>query len=908
MADIQIILSRDVYLDSLVTPVTMADPLFAGDASAQRIRFRCFQRHGNPAPLDLSGTTITAHFIRPDEGDVVITGVGGSEWSYVDLPQACYVYRGVFKLLIRAVSDDVTTSILYLTGRIEKATTDTIIDPGHIIPSLEELLAQIDACEEATDAANTAAASATAAAASGVRTDTDAQGLTATQQANARTNIAAASALEHADLQTAFDTVAGADIPWEIGTTGNGQKWDSGATTANTLVDTTKYVDVQGFQVLRYLAFASNSASTLIGMAFFTGKTVGSYLSGVQGYSGNDSGRMLEQVALVPEGAKYARFTVRKDCETFFIKGYRSIEAYMADAKDQVLEILSGGTESTPLTGGTWELGAVSESGIDTTSTTQAHSAPISIEDFDQLNVDLTATDLSYWVTVYKYDGTNYSKTEFKNVWIKRGGASFEDKTVQYVIVVRNNAGTDITVADAQAAVAITGMKTTPDVFTSARTAAKGETLETVVPVTWSATSIDSSAGYANSNKNISTLPISILDHDALRVELVDDAYRYAVYSYDGTTFANASGGWSTAPTDYADKALRYAVRVQRADNANIDPAAYADACAAVAIKRVIYGADAVKGYGYDRSYADITHSLSFERKAISASGITDSTVSLLAKLPNAGSVEVRLNRPVGKFSVWKVTGGTPASMTDGWTYYQYRYTGEPDAEYYVAVATPTDAEIPLTSFNIVSVFTYTDVGVQLSRATSLGGKSIAVFGDSIVQGRMCKNGNSVNMAMAKPFSNLLSEIAGTEPNNFGIGGALVYDNDWKSLSRHYASVTGFDVVFLCAGTNDYGGAIDMADFRAAFTTVLTALVAGNTKVYVCTPTRRSTNGTNSAGLMLQDYATAEIEIAQAQGVSVIDLYTLTNNQTFKGQLSGGLHPNEIGARIIADLILDAVQ
>ena len=205
MADIQIILSRDVYLDSLVTPVTMADPLFAGDASAQRIRFRCFQRHGNPAPLDLSGTTITAHFIRPDEGDVVITGVGGSEWSYVDLPQACYVYRGVFKLLIRAVSDDVTTSILYLTGRIEKATTDTIIDPGHIVPSLEELLAQIDACEEATDAANTAAASATAAAASGVRTDTAEQGLTATQQANARTNIAAASSAEVGDLKSALN-------------------------------------------------------------------------------------------------------------------------------------------------------------------------------------------------------------------------------------------------------------------------------------------------------------------------------------------------------------------------------------------------------------------------------------------------------------------------------------------------------------------------------------------------------------------------------------------------------------------------------------------------------------------------------------------------------------------------------
>lgn len=199
---VQIILDRDIYLDSTVTPSTLIDPIYAGDADAQRIRFRTFQKHNQIVPIDMSGQTITAHFIRPDGGDVVITGTGGTEYSYVDLPEACYVYPGIFKLLIRASTSepDVVTSLLYITGRIDKPTTDTIIDPGTTIPSLEDLLAQIDACEDATAAANTAAANANAAALAGVRTDTDAQGLTDVQKSNARTNIGAADAEEVSQL------------------------------------------------------------------------------------------------------------------------------------------------------------------------------------------------------------------------------------------------------------------------------------------------------------------------------------------------------------------------------------------------------------------------------------------------------------------------------------------------------------------------------------------------------------------------------------------------------------------------------------------------------------------------------------------------------------------------------------
>lgn len=159
MSDIKIILKHDVYRDVTVEPINLRNAIYAGDSAAQRIMFRCWANHGSVQPDDLSQKTVTAHFIRPDGGDVVISGVGGAEWSYVDLPEACYVYPGIFKLLIRVSSaePDIVTSVIYLVGRIDKPTTDTIIDPGTVIPSLDDLLAQIEACADATEDAQQAA-------------------------------------------------------------------------------------------------------------------------------------------------------------------------------------------------------------------------------------------------------------------------------------------------------------------------------------------------------------------------------------------------------------------------------------------------------------------------------------------------------------------------------------------------------------------------------------------------------------------------------------------------------------------------------------------------------------------------------------------------------------------------------
>ena len=81
MSDIKIILKHDVYRDITVEPINLRNAIYAGDSAAQRIMFRCWANHGSVQPDDLSQKTVTAHFIRPDGGDVVISGVGGAEWS-----------------------------------------------------------------------------------------------------------------------------------------------------------------------------------------------------------------------------------------------------------------------------------------------------------------------------------------------------------------------------------------------------------------------------------------------------------------------------------------------------------------------------------------------------------------------------------------------------------------------------------------------------------------------------------------------------------------------------------------------------------------------------------------------------------------------------------------------------------
>lgn len=315
----------------------------------------------------------------------------------------------------------------------------------------------------------------------------------------------------------------------------------------------------------------------------------------------------------------------------------------------------------------------------------------------------------------------------------------------------------------------------------------------------------------------------------------------------------------------------------------------------------------------YTRNYTDVTWSLTFERKQIAESGIADSTSHVLVRLPNIGNVEVRSNRAAAKFAVFRVATDGSITRIQDYTPYQYRFFADYESAYYADIQTPAEDALTVSAaMQYISVYTFTDAAARYTVETKLAKDSIAVIGDSIVQGRYHNAlalTSGTNSCMQKAYPYLLAEIVGMKnPINFGLGGAMVArtDGSWNSLYDNCANVAGYDVVFVHAGTNDYGGNISEADFTEAYAYVLDTLIANNTRVVVCTPTYRADkDAANGAGLALSDYAELEKTIAKSKGCTVIDLYAMTaGNDNFIRNLSDGLHPNEVGQGILANLIL----
>jgi lysophospholipase L1-like esterase len=117
--------------------------------------------------------------------------------------------------------------------------------------------------------------------------------------------------------------------------------------------------------------------------------------------------------------------------------------------------------------------------------------------------------------------------------------------------------------------------------------------------------------------------------------------------------------------------------------------------------------------------------------------------------------------------------------------------------------------------------------------------------------------------------------------------------------------VTGYDVVFVCGGTNDYGNNVTGDTFKAAYTEVVETLMANNAEVICCTPIyRHNRQGANTQGLWLVDYADMIKEVAETKGLKVIDLLKLTSNSNMPRYMPDGLHPNEKGHKIMADWIV----
>ena len=157
------ILSFACDLDRGIDRTLIRPALLTGDSQAHTFRLTVTRVGVN---ADIAGASVSAYFVRADGVTVPITGSVEGSVAMVTLPEGCYRVPGRFQLVVKLALDGAVSAVFWGDGAVAASDTDAILDEEGVIPSLDEVLAQVAAAEAAAASANSAAASATTAASS----------------------------------------------------------------------------------------------------------------------------------------------------------------------------------------------------------------------------------------------------------------------------------------------------------------------------------------------------------------------------------------------------------------------------------------------------------------------------------------------------------------------------------------------------------------------------------------------------------------------------------------------------------------------------------------------------------------------------------------------------------------------
>lgn len=112
-----------------------------GDDRANRFGVRLFR---NGEPENVSGSCFGL-FIRADGATVAINnGTVSGNVAYVTLPDTCYAVEGQFCLTIKVGTANDTITLRIVDGVVSRTSTNVAVDPGTIIPSIEDLIEEIE--------------------------------------------------------------------------------------------------------------------------------------------------------------------------------------------------------------------------------------------------------------------------------------------------------------------------------------------------------------------------------------------------------------------------------------------------------------------------------------------------------------------------------------------------------------------------------------------------------------------------------------------------------------------------------------------------------------------------------------------------------------------------------------------
>lgn len=151
-----ILIERIANLNGPIIPDTLNGVLNGSEIDAHKFIITA-TRDG--AQVALTGT-VTASFLRADGAEVVLTGEIENGAATVTLAQSCYAVPGRFDLTIFVTADGVKTGVYACTGGVRNTTSGTIVDPGQIVPSVDDIIAKQE--ELAQDVADASSAIASA--------------------------------------------------------------------------------------------------------------------------------------------------------------------------------------------------------------------------------------------------------------------------------------------------------------------------------------------------------------------------------------------------------------------------------------------------------------------------------------------------------------------------------------------------------------------------------------------------------------------------------------------------------------------------------------------------------------------------------------------------------------------------
>lgn len=128
-------------LNKAVSVQYLCGNVFSQDNLANKVGVSVYS-DGEAATL--SGS-ISANVIRSDGTTVSVAGSFSGNQAWVILPQAAYAIPGLISIIIKCTSSTTITTLCAVVATVYNSITDPVIDPGTIIPSVQNLIAQIEA-------------------------------------------------------------------------------------------------------------------------------------------------------------------------------------------------------------------------------------------------------------------------------------------------------------------------------------------------------------------------------------------------------------------------------------------------------------------------------------------------------------------------------------------------------------------------------------------------------------------------------------------------------------------------------------------------------------------------------------------------------------------------------------------